>query len=169
MRLAAVISIVALASCAGATSRGAASPSMPVVPCDDDIGHPHSGHEAGFRVVLGVVSVAPAYLPQVTTSPEPTWPYWHKAGLAVWSQASVTVDVPTSWRTSAAITWGNNTGAVSALRIAACPTYFGRQGWDAYAGGFYLRSRSACVPLVFRVGRQSATVRFGVGRRCAVR
>jgi len=32
--------------------------------------------------------------------------------------------------------------------------------------GFYLRSRSACVPLVVGVGRRSAVVRVGVGRRC---
>ena len=40
------------------------------------------------------------------------------------------------------------------------------QGY-AYSGGFFLRSRAACVPLVFRVGSRSAVVRFGVGRRCA--
>ena len=36
----------------------------------------------------------------------------------------------------------------------------------AYAGGFFLRSPSVCVPLIFRVGARSATVRFGIGRRC---
>jgi hypothetical protein len=36
----------------------------------------------------------------------------------------------------------------------------------AYAGGFQLRVRAACVPLVFRVGRRSATARFGLGRAC---
>ena len=36
-----------------------------------------------------------------------------------------------------------------------------------YAGGFYLRSPSACLPLVFRVGRRSETVRFGIGQQFA--
>jgi len=74
------------------------------------------------------------------------------------------VTVPATWRKRVAITWGNNTGIVSALRIAGCPVP--PHVWNAYAGGFYLRSRSACVPLIFRVGGKSATVRFGVGQRC---
>jgi hypothetical protein len=59
---------------------------------------------------------------------------------------------------------------VSSLRIASCPLV--REGagprprWNAYAGGFYLRTRSVCVPLVVRVGGRSRTVRFGVGRPC---
>jgi hypothetical protein len=40
-----------------------------------------------------------------------------------------------------------------------------RQGF-AYSGGFFLRSPGACLPLTFRVGQRSATVRFGLGRRC---
>jgi hypothetical protein len=38
--------------------------------------------------------------------------------------------------------------------------------WDGYAGGFYLRSSAACVPLVFHNGDRSTTVLFSVGRRC---
>jgi hypothetical protein len=49
------------------------------------------------------------------------------------------------------------------LRFASCAGR-AREG-RAYAGGFYLRARSGCVPLVFRVGARAATVRFGVGRR----
>jgi hypothetical protein len=37
----------------------------------------------------------------------------------------------------------------------------------AYAGGFVLRVRAACLPLEFRVGERSAVVRFGLGRKCA--
>jgi hypothetical protein len=116
--------------------------------------------------VLGVVSVPPAYLRQVVATHERPWAYWRKAGLVVWSTAAVSVSVPQAWRNRVAITWGNNTGIVSSLRIAACPVYFGERGSDAYAGGFYLGSRSACVPLIFRVGHRSATVRFGIGRAC---
>jgi hypothetical protein len=57
---------------------------------------------------------------------------------------------------------------------AACPYQssgvvgFAASGrvWDGYAGGFYLRSAAACVPLVFRIGDRSTTVLFSVGRRC---
>jgi len=41
------------------------------------------------------------------------------------------------------------------------------EGWNPYSGGFLLKTQSACVPLTFRVGSRSATVRFGVGKRCA--
>ena len=36
--------------------------------------------------------------------------------------------------------------------------------WKA---GFYLRSKSACVPPEFAVVRRSAVVRIGAGRRCS--
>ena len=88
-----------------------------------------------------------------------------KAGLLIRGDSPpVSVTVPKAWRTRAAITWGNS-GTVSALRIASCPR-FGDEAWNVYAGGFLLRSRSACVPLTFRVGNRSATVRFGLGRAC---
>jgi len=38
---------------------------------------------------------------------------------------------------------------------------------ERLAGGFLLSSRSVCVPPVFRVGKRSETVRFGLGRHCA--
>ena len=77
----------------------------------------------------------------------------------------VLVSVPKAWRRRAAITWGDS-GIVSALRIAPCLAAPPKV-WNAYAGGFYLRSRSACVPLTFRVGGRARTVRFGLAERCA--
>jgi hypothetical protein len=135
------------------------------VPCSDIILHAKSGHAAGYRVVLGIVSVPPAFGPQVVASGLRSWPFWRKSGLVIRSSdAVVTVAVPKAWRRRAAISWGNDTGIVSSLRIAGCPSH--PATWNAYAGAFFLRSRSACVPLVFRVGRRSAVVRFGLGRRC---
>ena len=125
-----------------------------------------SGTAGGYRVVLGAVSVPPPYLEQVVHDPShPRFPYWRKAGLVVLGGSQpVSVAVPPRWRARAAITWGN-TPVVPALRIASCPAAAGG-AWNAYAGGFLLRDRSACLPLRFRVGARTTTVRFGVGRRC---
>lgn len=115
--------------------------------------------------MLGSVGVPGPYLAQVVATREQPWAYWRKAGLPVRAgSAPVTVSVAPAWRGRAAITWGNSTGVVASLRIAGCPGR--RTVGHASAGGFYLRARSGCVPLTFRVGRRSATVRFGVGRRC---
>ena len=64
-----------------------------------------------------------------------------------------------------AISWGS-AGPASRLVVEPCPPSSSLGGWNPYAGGFYLRSHAACVPLTFTVGRRSATVRFGVGKRC---
>ena len=117
--------------------------------------------------MLDAVSVPPAYMAQVVPTPGEPWPYWRKAGLVVRAnRGPVTITVPSAWRHRVAIGWGSPGGEYSVVRIARCPPQGDAWG-NAYAGGFSLRSRSACVPLVFSVGGRSATVRFGVGRRCA--
>ena len=68
------------------------------------------------------------------------------------------------WDLRAEATWGN-TPAVSSLQIASCGASASKP-WNAYAGGFHLRSRADCVPLDIRVGGTSTSVRFGVGRAC---
>jgi hypothetical protein len=119
---------------------------------------------SAYRVVLGVVSVPPADRPHVVAQRNPPWSHWSKAGLVVRDDAPpVTVRVPRAWRGRAAIGWGA-TSIAHTVRIASCPS---RGAWRAYAGGFYLRSRSACVPLVVSVGGRSTTVGFGIGRRCS--
>lgn len=165
MRSAAVTILLGLAP-ATALAVGAARRGLPpTVPCDEIILQARSGHADAYRVVLGVVSVPPARLIQVVPTHDRPWAYWRKAGLVVRAASPpVIVSVPTAWRRRAAITWGNNTGTVSALRIASCPG--ATTVWNAYAGGFYLRARSACVPLRISVGGRSRLVRFGVGRAC---
>jgi len=157
--------IGALGVLAAAAVHEARSSTARTVPCSEIIGQARTGTDGGYRVVLGVVSVPPAYAPQAATHQGGPWPYWRKAGLVIRANdAPVTVSVPRFWRKRAAITWGNGTKIVSSLRIAACPRPEG--AWNAYAGGFFTRARSACVPLVFTIGRRSTTVRFGLGRRC---
>ncbi len=137
---------------------------VPTVSCFDAIDHVKSGRQPGYRVALGVVSAPPVYLEQAVPTHTEPWRYWRKAGLLVrMGSPVVTVSVPAAWRSRVAVTWGS-AGTVSALRIGHCPPP--PTAWSAYAGGFYVRS-PACVPLVFRVGHRTATVWFGVGRRCA--
>jgi hypothetical protein len=125
----------------------------------------------GGKIVLGVISLGRDFLQPTVRVHQGSWRYWQKHALWIWpGHQAVTITVSKAWRTRAAITWGVNLGIVSTLRLPGalltpgCPA--GPGTWDAYAGGFYLRSRSACVPLVFAVGRRSAVVRVGVGRRC---
>jgi len=123
----------------------------------------------GERVVLGVVAVPPLYIPHAVKERTGRWRYWQKWGLFTrithTGSAPVLISVAQGWQHRAAIDWGNEAGIVtSTVRLAGCP---GPRGmWNAYAGGFYLRSSSACVPLVFQVQRRTTTVRFGIARHC---
>ncbi len=140
---------------------------MPEAICSVIVARSRSGREDGYRVVLGSVSVPPALLPQSVSTPSERWPFWQKAGFHIRSGSpTVTVTVPKAWRGRVAIDWGG-TGPASQLRFEACDPAAGL--WDHWAGGFHLRSASACVPLVVRVGRRTSTVHFGLGRRCAAR
>jgi hypothetical protein len=85
----------------------AARPATRVVPCSDIILGARTGHDGGYRVVLGVVSVPPAYRPQVVPTGSQPWPYSSKAGLVIHAgRGLVSVSVPRAWRKQAAITWG---------------------------------------------------------------
>jgi hypothetical protein len=168
VRIGRAVVALALAALAGTAVSAGAPRGRPTVPCSDVIAGVASGRENGYRIVLGVVSVPPSYLRVVVPTRKTPWPYWRKAGIAVRAGgAAVTLAVPRKWRRRAAITWGNDTGIVSSLRIARCGPQWPGKRWNAYAGGFLLRSRAACVPLVVRVGSRAATVHFGLGRRCA--
>ena len=117
------------------------------------------------RVVLGVAAVPPAYIPQTAETGAEPWRYWSKSGLVIKANSPpVDVSVPYRWRERVAIGWGDRNG--SHLRFAPCPPSSALGDWNPYTGGFYLRSRAACVPLTFTVARRSTTVRFGVGKRC---
>ena len=171
MRLSAGLIVAALALLAGVTALSASPPDRRTVPCGESIAStrfPYLGSsrpENRYRQMLGVVAVPPAFMRQVVPTQQMPWAYWRKQGLVVSASGkAVTVTVPKIWRRRAAITWGSGIRAVSSLRIEGCRTSAGVG--HAYAGGFLLRSPSACVPLIFSVGSRSATVRFGVGRRC---
>jgi hypothetical protein len=125
----------------------------------------------GGAIVLGVISLGRDFLQRTVPVHQGWWRYWQKHGLEILDgHQTVTVSVPKAWRNRVAITWGANAGIVGTLRLPGtlhtpgCPA--APLAWNGYAGGFYLRSRSACVPLVFAVGRRSAVAHVGVGRRC---
>ncbi len=167
---------IALAVAALAAFHIARAPPVPtrIVPCNEAIDttpFPYVGNrspEQRYRLVLGVVAVPPAFMADVVATGTRPWAYWRKQGLVVRASGeSVTIAVPPARRARAAIAWGyaGNGEPFTGVRIAGCGSdaSVGR----AYSGGFYLRTRSACLPLTFRVGNRRATVRFGLGQRCA--
>jgi hypothetical protein len=166
-RTGAAMALFALAGAMSLAAMAASANAPPTVSCTGIVGRDRSGHAGGNRVVLGTVSVPPAYLPQVVPSRNKAWPFFTKRGLGVrGGSPAVVVTVAKAWRRRVAITWGDS-AIVSRLRIASCFAFIPPKVWNGYAGGFYLRSRSACVPLTFRVGRRAKTVRFGLAKRCA--
>jgi hypothetical protein len=168
-----LVGLVAALVAHGAAAAGSSAPPARTrtVPCNETIDQtrfPYIGSSRPahrYRTVLGAISVPPAYLQQIVNTGERPWPYWRKAGLVVRADGRpVTVSVPTRWRDRLRIAWGNADGVFTSIRFSGCTA--GPDIGQAFAGGFVLRA-PACVPLVFRVGERSATVRFGLGRRCA--
>jgi hypothetical protein len=163
--LVAVAATVTVTACSGPGPAGHGKPrtaplaSPQTVGCDQiiqQVGQP------GGRLVLGVLAVPPAHLEQVAPTTARPWAYFAKWGIAIRAGSpAVLITVPQTWRHRAGIGWGNNLGPVSSLRLLSCPGQHG--AWNAYAGGFYLRSPSGCVPLVFDIGRQTATLSFAIG------
>jgi hypothetical protein len=167
--LSALLSVLAatvmVTACSGPGSAVHGKPrTAPLVPpqtvgCDQiiqQVGPP------GGRLVLGVLAAPPAHLEHAAPTATQPWAYFTKYGIAIRADSpAVLITVPEAWRHRVAIGWGNNTGAVSSLRLLSCPRQLG--AWNAYVGGFYLRSASGCVPLVFNIGRQTATLSFTIG------
>ena len=164
MRIAAVAGSLALV---GVATVQAAPRSEATVGCDRIALRERSGVEDGFRILLGAVSIPGARHAAADTvrTEKRDWPYFRNAGLAVRAgTVAVSVEVPEGWRDRVALSWGGSP-ASSALRFESCTASPGR-AWNAFAGGFHLRSRADCLPLTIRVGGTSTTVRVGVGRAC---
>jgi hypothetical protein len=164
MRIAALIIALLAVTPLGVAGRAVPSASSPVS-CESIVLLRASGDAVGRRVVLGVVSVPPSYLPQVVPRRVGPWTHWTKAGLAIRGGSSaIGVSVPKPWRSRVRIAWGDGGG--SSVSFASCRAYEREKPWNGYSGGFFLRSPSVCIPLILRVGKRSETVRFGVGQRC---
>jgi hypothetical protein len=114
------------------------------------------------RLVLGVLAAPPAHIERAASTATRPWSYFAKYGIEIRADSpDVLITVPEAWRQRAAIGWGNNIGTVSSLRLASCPRQLGE--WNVYAGGFYLRSASGCVPLIIHIRRQTTTLSFAIG------
>ncbi len=151
---------------AGAMARPAPS-AEPTVSCDRVVLHSRSGAADGFRILLGAVSVPGSrhLAADAVVTSDRRWRYYRNAGIAIRAGTSaVNVSVPEGWRQRVAVSWGDSP-ASSSLDFAPCERS-GRGAWNAYSGGFHLRARGDCVPLVVTVGGMSTTVRVGVGRAC---
>jgi hypothetical protein len=165
-----ITAVVATAATFGAAlavlaPRAAASPAI-VTECDQIIGSQKLPVHHGYHVIPGQVDV-PVFMSQkAVVAADAGWPYWSKAGLVVHARSGVvTITVPAAWRRKAAFSWGNGyPPPQSRLQIASCPPR--PYNWNGYAGGFYIRARTACVPLTFHVGRERRTVTIAIGRRC---
>jgi len=138
------------------------------VSCDRIVLRGRTGTEDGFRVLLGAVSVpGPRLLDHGSAAgADRRWRYFRAAGIAIRAgTAAVSVSVPEGWRDRIALSWGGSP-ASSTLRFAPCGSSPAGGAWNSYSGGFHLRARGDCVPLLVTVGGMSTTVRIGVGRAC---
>ena len=115
------------------------------------------------RRVLGGAAWAPRRYLQNVGDDAAAAPFrdWTKAGMTVRSGVTLTVRIAPRVQDKVRITWGGQE-AVS-LRFAPCSD---GTKYNDYAGGFLTRVRAICVPLAFTVGRNTATLVFGIGRRC---
>ena len=166
-RLATVSGMLALAVGAGAATSQAGDPT---VSCDRIVLRERAGAVDGSHVLLGAVAVPGerSLARAAAATSGRSWEYFRQAGLAVRAGTSdVSVSVPEGWRDRVALTWGDS-APVSFLRFARCAGSAAGI-WNSYSGGFLLRSRGDCVPLVVRVGGTSTTVRVGLGRPCGAR
>src|SRR5262245_976402 len=120
----AILLLLAMAAFGGAAASvdcvsAATRPSSVVtVGCDQIVGTVKTGHDAGYRVVLGVVSAPPAALPSVVHVPAfSPFPYWRKAGMVIRASGKpVTVSVPKAWRRRVRIGWGNPASPSTVVR-----------------------------------------------------
>ena len=149
-----------------AASSGDAGQFVPTVRCNEVVLHARNGAGSGYRLVLGAVSAPPKYIPGIVTDASSApFSQWSKAGLWVRaSNAVVMVSLPKEWHDRARIVWGAPGTPATAVRFGPCPSRVAT--WDGYAGGFLLRAKSACLPLIFTIGNRRTTLRFGIGQRC---
>jgi hypothetical protein len=135
------------------------------VGCGNIIGTAVSGLDSHRRVLLESVAVPVRVQRAAPVSGYKRWSYWMKAPILIRAGSGpVKVYLAASWTGKARVSWGNGLPRATTVRFAKC----GRssQGWNAYAGGFYISTASACVPLRIREGSHTTAVTVAIGRHC---
>jgi hypothetical protein len=132
-------------------------------PCAAFVNQTENRVIGGERIVLGDVAVPAAYLGPMLPNGNGPWRYWMKTAFGVRGDSPpVTISVPEGWQDLAGIDQEAN-GMGRIFHIPSCPP---RDVWNFTTGGIYLKAPTACLPLNIQVGRQTATVWFGLGRHC---
>ena len=161
------ISLTLLGAFAAGTEARGIQAAEPAVSCDRIVLRDSSGAADGFRILLETVSMpGSGHLARDAAAVQGRpWRYYRNAGLAIRAGSSgVIVSVPEGWRDRVALSWGGSRPS-SSVRFASCPGSAAGI-WNSFSGGFHLRGRADCVPLLVTVGGMSTTVRVGVGRAC---
>lgn len=163
---------IALALLGGlvAGADAAATPAAaPTVTCERIVLRDRSGTADGFRILLDTVAVPGSrHLARAATADVRSgWSHYRNGGVAIRSGTStVSVSVPEGWRSRVALSWGGSRPS-SSIRFAPCAA--SADGvWNFYSGGFHLRGRADCVPLLITSGGLSTTIRVGLGRACGI-
>ena len=148
---------------------GAEPEAEPTVTCNHIVLRDRSGTADGFRVLLETVFVPGAHHLAATAAAtgRGTWSHYRNAGIAIRGGTStVSVSVPDGWRDRIALSWGGSRPS-SSIRFSPCATT--KAGlWNSYSGGFHLRGRADCAPLLVASGGLSTTIRVGLGRACGI-
>lgn len=154
-----VIVVLALSALTAVDVGSGVSTRQRIVPCSESIDgtqFPYVGSnraEERYRLVLGTVSVPPAYRGIGSSGKaSPPWARFFKAGLVIRATGqSVVIVVPDAWRRVAAIAWGyGGHGVFDKLRL---------QGLQSFAiarlclRGRVLRAITACVSTARVPGR----------------
>ncbi|HEY2576242.1 MAG TPA: hypothetical protein VGI74_08050, partial [Streptosporangiaceae bacterium] len=117
----------------------------------------------GYRVILGAVAVPPVYVGPMQPNGNGPWRYWRKVVFGVrGGSPPVTLSIPATQQRNAAIDLEVG-GIGSIFHLPGCPP---SHLWNATVGGFYLKAPTACLQVQVQVGRQDATVLFGLGHPC---
>ena len=158
------LAFTAAAYLALAGAAAAARVPAPLVHCDAGQAVANPPLAATPRIVLGRLAMTPTQLRYVVKRTDvKRFRWWSKAPLAIRAGTSVTLTVPSAWRTRVGITYGDFPPDASAasLRFQTCP---GRS-WHIYPGGFFTTT-PLCFPLDITVGSQRTRIQTGMGIRC---
>lgn len=165
------VAIAVSVACASVASASATRSERVRVSCSNIIGGTtaHQIRAAGGRLVLGRAFVPVRLAHQAIRVPtQQRWRYWMKAGVVLRAGAGPPVEISLgrSWTNKARVMWGNGLPDGTIVQFARCGAVSKSHPWNAYAGGFYITTPSACVPLHITVGRATASVTVAIGRRC---